>query len=180
MGALKSRKDYHVSIPAVAKVKEKYPDVKYYIVGDCSNKNYFNQLEELAKRYNIEKNIFFEENINEKELIELYGQADIFLLTPVNVNNHFEGFGLVYLEANACGLPVIGSFNCGAEDIIKDNYNGLLVPQSDIENTAKAILKLLDNPNFARELGENGKKVAKRMSWDKTVSQYLKVYNSIL
>lgn len=180
VGALKTRKGYHISIPAVAMVKKKYSNIKYYIIGDQFDRNYFDELKRLAREHGLEKNLFLKQNVSNKELIELYNQADIFLLTPVNIDNNFEGFGLVYLEANACGLPVIGSYNCGAEDIIKNNYNGLLVPQKDIKNITKAILKLMDNPTLAQELGRNGEKVAKKMNWDRVITQYLKVYNSTL
>lgn len=180
VGALKPRKGYHVAIPAIAKVKEKYPDIKYHIVGDQSHKEYFGELQELSKKLGVEKNIFFWQNIKDEELIGLYGKADVFLLTPVNIDNNFEGFGLVYLEANASGLPVIGTIDCGAEDIIKNNYNGLLVPQNDAEGTANAIIRLLGNHDFAGKLGENGRLVAKEMSWDKTADRYLEVYKSIL
>lgn len=179
VGALKPRKGYHIAIPAIAKVKEKYPDVKYHIVGDQSHAAYFNELLESVKKHGLEKNIFFWQNIEDNQLLDLYGQADIFLLTPINVDNNFEGFGLVYLEANAAGLPVIGTSDCGAEDIIKNDYNGLLVAQNDIDGTARAVLRLMDDPQFAQKLGENGIVLAKEMNWDKTVDQYFKVYNSI-
>jgi len=68
------------------------------------------------------------ENVSNQELIKLYYQSDLFLLTPIYVEgSKFEGFGLVYLEANACGKPVIGTYGCGAEDAIKDNYSGFLL-----------------------------------------------------
>lgn len=180
VGGLKLRKGYHISIPAVAQAGQRYSDIKYYIVGDQFNKDYFRRLKQLAKDYNFQKNIFFIENISDNKLIKLYHKSDIFLLTPININNNFEGFGLVYLEANACGLPVIGSYNCGAEDIIRDNYNGLLVPQNDIKSVAQAILKLINSPNLAYQLGGNGRKTAQKMNWDNVVAQYVEVYNSLL
>ena len=178
VGALKPRKGYHISIPAIAMIKKKYPNLKYYLIGDQSDKKYFNQLKELIRKHNLENNIIFLEKISDENLVKLYHQTDLFLLTPINIDNNFEGFGLVYLEANACGKPVIGTYDCGAEEAIVNEYNGLLVPQNDIEKTSQAILKILDNPNLAQELGRNGQRQAQKMDWLNIVNQYIQVYDN--
>jgi len=175
VGALKPRKGYHISIPAIAGAKKKHSDIKYYIVGGKPPKEYL----ELVKKYNLEKNIKFFENISDEELIKLYYEANLFLLTPIVINNNdFEGFGLVYLEAGACGLSVIGTLDCGAEDAIVNNQTGFLVPQNNIQKTTEVILKLLDNPELAKKLGENGRKRAQQMSWSNVVKKYIKIYES--
>ena len=97
-----------------------------------------------------------------------------------HVGSDFEGFGLVYLEAGACGRPAIGTFDCGAEDAIVNNVTGLLVPQNDIQKTAEAVLRLFDNPGLAKKLGENGKKRAQEMSWDKIAKKYMEIYINII
>jgi len=176
VGALKPRKGYHIAILAMTMVKQKYPNLKYYLVGDQSNKEYFNQLKELIKKHDLGNNIIFLEKISDKDLVKLYHQTDLFLLTPVNVDKSFEGFGLVYLEANACGKPVIGTYGCGAEEAITNGLNGLLVPQNNIEKTSQAILKILDNPRLAEELSQNGRKQAQKMDWSNMVGQYIQVY----
>ncbi|MFH2013609.1 MAG: glycosyltransferase family 4 protein, partial [Patescibacteria group bacterium] len=128
VGELKPRKGYHISIPAIAKVKKRYPDIKYYIVGGKPPKIYVN----LVKKYNLENNVKFLFGLSDKELIEFYYKVDIFVLTPITINNNdFEGFGLVYLEAGACGKPVIGTYDCGAEDAIINNVTGFLVSQNN-------------------------------------------------
>ena len=175
VGALKMRKGYHVSIPAIAEVKKKYPEIKYYIVGGKPTEMYLN----LVEKYNLKENVRFFYNISDEELIKLYYDADIFLLTPVTINdNDFEGFGLVYLEAGACGKPVIGTYDCGAEDAIVDKETGLLVPQNDIQKTAEAVTKLLNNPKLAQKMGENGKIFARKMDWDNVIKEYIKVYDN--
>ena len=180
VGALMSRKGYHVTIPAVAEVVKKYHDLKYYIIGNQKNKEYFNQLKDLVKENCLEKNIVFMENVSEKDKIKFYYQSNLFLLTPTYVKGgKFEGFGLVYLEANACGKPVIGTYSCGAEDAIKNNYNGLLVPQNDIKKTSQVILSILDNSDLAKTMGENGKKWAKESNWSQIVLKYIKIYRNI-
>ncbi len=177
VGALKSRKGYHISIPAIAKVKEKYPDLKYYIIGSQDNKKYLNQLKDLVVKHNLQDNIVFLENISDQKLANLYYRSDLFLLTPVNVRGAVEGFGLVYLEANATGLPVIGTRNCGAEEAIKHEFSGLLVSQNNIKETSQAILRVLNNPDLAGRLSGNGYEYAQKMDWSKVVSRYIKEYN---
>lgn len=177
VGALKPRKGYDVSLAAVAEVKKHYPDLKYQIVGGPPPQAYL----DLVKKHNLENNVEFFQNISDEELIKLYYQADLFLLTPVNINdNDFEGFGLVYLEAGACGKPTVGTYGCGAEDAIINGETGLLVPQKDIQKTTEAILKLLNNTELTQKLGANGKKRAQAMSWDETVSNYIREYEKLL
>lgn len=179
VGALKPRKGYHISIPAVAEVKKKYPDLRYFIVGSQDNKKYYHHLKDLVRQHGLKDNIIFLRNLSNQELTELYWQSDLFLLTPVNIGGASEGFGLVYLEAGAAKLPSIGTFNCGAEEAVKDNYSGLLVPQGNIKETEKAILRILDNPDLAEELGQNGQKRAQEMDWPNVVEKYIEVYQGL-
>jgi len=179
VGAIKPRKGYDVSIKAVALIKKKMPNIKYYIVGSTGGK-YYKYLLKIIKKEGLTKNVKFLGNINENELIKLYHLSKIFLLTPRTINNVFEGFGLVYLEANACGKPVIGTYGCGAEDAIINNYNGLLVPQDNPKKTAEAIKCLLDNPAFAKKLGENGKKRAKELSWKNIAKKIIEIYKDVI
>jgi len=180
-GGLKRRKGFHISIPAIGIVKKKYPNIKYYVVGSqTDDADYVVDLRGLIKKYDLESNVMFLENLPDEELIKLYYLADLFLLVSVNIGSDFEGFGLVYLEAGACGRPAIGTFDCGAEDAIVNNVTGLLVPQNDIQKTAEAVLRLFDNPGLAKKLGENGKKRAQEMSWDKIAKKYMEIYINII
>lgn len=179
VGVLKYRKGYHISIPAFAKVLVKFKDLKYYIVGDQSNDSYFNHLKRIASELSVRDNIRFFNSIPDSELIDLYKKAKLFILTPVSENYNFEGFGLVYLEASACGLPVIGSLDSGAEDAIKSEETGLLVPQGELEATSEAMLKILENNNLARKLGGNGVIWAKDHDWSHIVKDYIRLYRAI-
>lgn len=176
VGIYKERKGYHISIPAVAKVKETFPDIKYYIVGSQADQNYFIKLQELVKKYNLVGTVEFFHNLTDNELKGLYQKADLFLLTPINLGDNFEGFGLVYLEAGFYELPVIGTFGCGAEEAIENNKTGILVPQGDIEGTAMAIKSILSQPEKALVMGQTGRKKALNTSWDDIIWEYLKKY----
>lgn len=178
VGAVKARKGFDISIQAISRLQKER--IKYYIVGDVHSDPFNEELQEIITSEGLAGKVEFLGKVSDKELIRLYHVCDIFLLTPKNVDFNVEGFGLVYLEANACGKPVIGTYGCGAEDAIIDGYNGLLVPQDDPEATAKAIKSLLNNPEVAQQMGENGRKRAREMSWDNTVKNILTIYEDAL
>lgn len=177
VGILKQRKGYHITIPAIAQVKKYYPELQYLIIGAQWDLEYFNLLKDLMTKYSLEDNVKFLEKISDEELISFYYQCDLFLLTSVNVGSAFEGFGLVFLEAGACGKPVIGTFGCGAEDAIVNNETGLLVPQNNSEKTARAIKKILDDKQLAQRLGANGREHAAQMDWKNIAEKYRQLYN---
>lgn len=180
VGNLKHRKGYHISIPSIIQVKKKYPNIKYYIVGSKPDDSYTHQLKEIIRKKNLEKNIIFLQNLDEDELLNLYYKCDLFLLTPILVaSNKFEGFGLVYLEANACGKAVIATRDCGAEDAVRDNYNGILVAQNNIQDTSQAIIKILNNNDLKSKLERNGQAWVKGFDWNKVANKYKKVYDSL-
>ena len=82
----------------------------------------------------------------------LYGQAAVFALP-----SRGEGFGLVYLEAMAAGLPCIGSTDDAAVDVIEDGRTGLLVRQDDVTALAGAVSRLLSDEALRRRMGEAGR-----------------------
>lgn len=180
VGALKFRKGYHISIPVAAEVKKHYPKIKYRIVGDQSGLKYFNELKRLVRENGLEDNVEFLSGLSDQELRNLYCECDLFLLVSVNEAHSFEGFGLVHLEANACGKPAIGTLGCGSEDAIKDGYSGFLVPQNDVKATSEAILKILGDSKLAGEMGQNSHSWAKANTWEKTAKKYVDVYEKLI
>jgi glycosyltransferase involved in cell wall biosynthesis len=115
VGGVKRRKGFGVAIAALAKIRRQVPQAKYYIVGQVDeNSNYFLELQQLIAEHGLEEAVFFLGRVPFDELVEWYHRSDLFILTSENLRGAFEGFGLVYLEANACGVPVIGSRGCRA------------------------------------------------------------------
>jgi len=178
IGAIKKRKGLHITIPAVAAVARQYP-LKYYIIGNDSNKKYINELKTIVTDSRLGSVVEFLGSLPEREMIDYLQSADLFLLTPINTRDNVEGFGLVYLEAGACGKPVIGSRNCGAEDAIIDGETGILVPQNDIVATTEAILRIVGDHDLAYKLGQNGLNRAKQMTWLNQSRQYVNIFENI-
>ena len=178
VGALKTRKGYNTSISAYAEVVRKIPDLEYHIVGNSDSTDRA-ELEALAERKHLGGRIHFHRNIPHDELLRLYRGALLFVLTPINENHHVEGFGLVYLEAAASGLPVIGTSGNGGEDAIWPGHNGLLVPQCDSGATARAIIDILSHHELWQQMSTESINWAKKHSIDDVISRYEEVYKTI-
>ncbi len=179
VGALKFRKGFHISISAVVKIKELFPNFLYIISGDQSDEQYYAELKNMVSRNHLENNVVFVE-ADDQKLVSIYKYADLFLLTPVNQGNHFEGFGLVYLEAGACGVPSVGSKGCGAEDAIKDGQTGFLVEQNNIEKVSESILKIVQDNHLRQKLGRCALEMSRSMSWEKTAQAVIRLYQKSL
>jgi glycosyltransferase involved in cell wall biosynthesis len=179
-GALKPRKGYHTTLEALPRVRDRYPDVHYYLVGDDQDRKYVDGLRRTIERLDLTRNATITGRIDEAYLDALYRRADAFVLPAENSGGAFEGFGLTYLEANAYGKPVVGTLDCGAEDAIDDGENGLLVPQRDPGAVADAVLRLLDDPPAASAMGERGRQRALRRDWSHVVDEYLTIYEKVV
>lgn len=176
VGALKNRKGFHLTIKVLNLLKQKFVNIRYYIVGNQHDNEYYSYLKNIIEKNGLKENVIFYENISDEELKGLYKKSKIFILNPISDRFNFEGFGLVYLEANACGLPVIGSYGNGGEDAIKDGYNGFLVNNENVEEIAQKIELLLENNNLYNEMSNNARRWAKELSWNNIIKEYLKVY----
>jgi len=180
VGALKHRKGQHVSLEAFARASSGVDGLNYYIVGNHNDASYIKKIKGIIKKYNIENKVKFFSSISDEKLIELYSQAKIFVMTSLSEKKHFEGFGLVYLEANSCGTPTIGSFNSGAEDAIKHGVTGFLVEQNDMESIQKLMRKLIKDENLWQKMSENGILWARKHDWEIIIKEYVKLYRSSL
>ncbi len=172
VGGIKFRKGYHVILEALPEIKKVFPNVKYFIAGSESGQRYLASLYEIIKKNNLEANVEILNNISDAEMMDLYARCSIFSMTPVNAEGQFEGFGLVYLEAGACGKPVVGTKENGAEDAIENGVTGLLVDQNDISGTAVAILKILQDGDLAHQMGQAGRAHAKKQDWKNVAEEY--------
>lgn len=180
VGAIKYRKGLHVSVRAMAQIIQKYPEVRYEIIGPIVHQGLYEELCAFIYDRGLENKIRFLGPVDEDMLLKKYRECTVFVLTPVNQGSFFEGFGLVYLEANACGKPVVASRGCGAEEPVIHKYNGLLVPQSDVEATVEAIEYLLQNPQIAKEMGENGITRARMLDWNNIANTIVELYKAAL
>jgi glycosyltransferase involved in cell wall biosynthesis len=151
VGAIKERKGILQAIEALKYYRDYFSDnFIYEIFGDYDlNDNYYQSLLKKIKEYNLENKIFFRGKIAHRDLENYYFNADLFLMPSINVNNNFEGFGLVFLEANTKGTPCIGSKNCGAQEAILDRKTGYIVDPFNPKEVAEK-MDLVLNKNSIR------------------------------
>jgi glycosyltransferase involved in cell wall biosynthesis len=99
----------------------------------------------------------------DEQLAEAYATARIFAMPArhrLEPRPEGEGFGLVYLEAAAAGLPVVAGAGGGVEDAVEDGESGMLVDAHDVDAVADAIVRLLSDRSLARRMGERGRDLA--------------------
>jgi rhamnosyl/mannosyltransferase len=144
------------------------------IVGDGPLRN---NLEYLSSKMNLESNIVFVGNVNNRILRNIYRIADLFVLPSIS---NSEGFGIVLIEAMAHAKPVVASNVGGIPHIVKNGFNGLLVTPRDYKELGNRIIDLLSDNVYSQKLGQRGQEyIFKNFSWDQTVKQIIEVYQDI-
>lgn len=180
VGAVKPRKGTLQLVRAMAIVRETLPDAQCWIMGRA-NSTYADQVRAEIERLGLKDNVLLKGFVTEAELLDAYSRADVFCVPSINEGPRFEGFGLVYLEASAAGLPVIGTTDTGATDAIDDGVTGLLVPQARLATAlAPALVSLLTDGALRQRMGAAGRLKAAVQTWDATAQALIDLYNDLV
>ncbi len=172
-------KGHDMVIRAVPLIRAKIPDVHYVIVGDGPLRSY---LERLASSLGVRNAVMFTGEVSDDAIESWYRRADVFILNSREsaVGGGAEGFGLVFVEANLRGTPVIGGRSGGIPDAVIDGVTGLLVDPLNIGDVADAVVRVLTDRSLATTLGENGRRRAiDELSWSKYVERFEDVIASV-
>ena len=152
------------------------PGLVYVVVGDGPERR---ALLARAERLGIAANVRFVGAQAEAALAAWYAAADVFVMTPRTLPPDVEGFGLVYLEAGAAGLPVVATRSGGVSDVVVDDETGLLVAEGDIPALTDALRRLLTRPDLRAQLGAAGRAQAHRLTWDATADRILSILSTL-
>ena len=168
VGHVSPRKGQHRVIKALPKLVEVFPEIKYHIVGRPVNQE---KLEKLAAELGVQNHIKFHGRImNHSDLSMYYRNADLFMLLSENqVDGDVEGYGIVALEANEHGLPVIGAKFCGVEDAVDDGNSGYLVNGNNVDEICNAVVKCIEEKE---RLTDGSKRWAEKHQWKEIVKAY--------
>lgn len=180
VGETKERKGHHLALAGWVQVAQRHPDLHHFIVGRLSGDEYEAELRAIPERAGVADRVHFLGNITEAEKIDLQQRCEAFVHTPVTAaDGGFEGFGIVYLEASACGKPVIGTLGCGAEDAIVEGETGYLVEPRP-EAVEQALERLAGDPDLRQRMGEAGRSHARANTWRENAQAVLAEYRAVL
>lgn len=175
VGQIKQRKGQYDTLRAVARLRERYPLLLYLMVGSDRDAEYVGTIRTFIKEHDLGGNVRIINNVeDDAELSFFYDRCDIFAMNSRNDGEHFEGFGLVFLEAMQFGKPVVGSSGCGIADAIRDGINGYLAPQGDAVGIYNAFRKVLSGNRAA--WAHQARIMYRQFSWQKTVAAYVQNY----
>jgi phosphatidylinositol alpha-1,6-mannosyltransferase len=165
VGRLVERKGHLEVMKALPDIIRSFPQIVYLITSDGPYKK---QLEKYVRENDLEQHVVFTGTIKRDDLPSLYQISDVFIMpTRILADNDVEGFGIVYLEANAFGKPVIAYNSGGVSDAVLHKKTGLLVEPKKPAEIAKAVVHLLKDTEYANLLGEQGRsRVLNEFTWD--------------
>ncbi|MBK7900543.1 MAG: glycosyltransferase family 4 protein [Betaproteobacteria bacterium] len=155
VGNLVERKGQDLVLRALPELRRRFPAIAYAVVGDGRDRP---KLEALCRELGLDEVVNFVGRGNDADLPAFYAASDLFVMPSRARLDHddVEGFGMVFLEASACGKAVIGGRSGGIADAIAEGETGLLVDPEDPGALAAAIRSLAESPDTMARFGQAG------------------------
>jgi phosphatidylinositol alpha-1,6-mannosyltransferase len=164
VGRLQARKGQDHLIRAMAEIRQAIPNALYSVVGDGNDRG---RLVGLVDELGLQNHVILQGELREDELIHAYQQCDLFALPNREVNGDIEGFGLVLLEAQACGKPVLAGDSGGTREAVGAPASGVVIDCSDPGRIADAVIEMLSDRVRLEEMGVAGREwVCRSFDWE--------------
>jgi len=177
VGRLERLKGVEVAIRALALLRDRsHEDVRLLVLGEDSRdaeESEKDRLKAVASELGVRDRVDFLGSVAHHELPYFYSAADVCVMP-----SYSESFGLVGLEAQACGRPVVGSDVTGLRSVVRDEVSGYLIADHDPATYAERIGRLLDNPELAGQMGLRGRLLAQRFSWKRTADRLEELFDA--
>jgi len=164
LGRLTKSKRVDHALRAFAQILRPHPEARMWVAGSGPEEP---ALKRLASGLGISDSVIFMGRVDERTKADLLSKAHMLMLPAVR-----EGWGLVVLEANACGTPALGYDVPGLRDSIKAGVNGFLVPDGDVGALSRRAISMLDDGSTLRRLSSGSKKYSEGFCWDKTADRF--------
>lgn len=172
VGNLLAQKKVDMTIRAYAKIRERFPEATLTIIGRGPERE---NLENLCRELGVQDGVTFTGQLSNDRVLEEMAKAQFFAMPSVR-----EGFGIVYIEAMACGCVTIGTQGEGIADLIVSGENGFLVPPNDPEAIASVIFRCLDNSDMLHAIAARGQEAARALTWEKNAEQFVALFQALM
>lgn len=171
LGKLRRYKLVHHALLATRMVYEKIPECKLIIAGRRTDVDfrYEEWLRNLTRQLKLSENVIFKRDITEDEKKEILSESRVLVLPSA-----IEGFGMVVLEANACGVPVVVS-NGVPTDVVIDCYNGFRCSVGDIKALSDALFEVLTNTELWEKMSRNAVRHVQKFGWARSAATLEKI-----
>jgi len=175
VGRLIQLKGHIYAIKAVKKLKELNYDVTYSVIGDGAS---FKKLSEYVQEHDLKSSIDFKGAMSQNEIVNYLSDSDIFIMpsTYDNKSKRREAFGLVSIEAQAMGLPVVGFNSGGFPETLINGITGFAVKDRDVDGLVERIEFLINNKAEYNEMSKAAIKHASKFDHRYTTKKYLELY----
>lgn len=171
IGVWRGHKNIESLVRAFNVLKEKYKIPHQLVIGGRADLHY-TKIQETIDQSPFKNDIITPGYISDSDLPILYNAADVFCLP-----SFIEGFGLIAIEAQACGCPVVSTNTTSMPEILADSAE--FFDPTNIEQIAEQLYKVISNADLRKKLVEKGFENAKRFSWKKCAAETLKIYDSV-
>jgi len=152
---LQKRKGHDRMIDAVELLRTRFPTLLYAVVGDGEERA---ALEQRVRRAGLGAHVRFHGAVDDTELLRIYQQCDLFALPNRTADGDFEGFGMVLLEAQACGRAVLTGDSGGTAEAVCAGETGVIVDCTQAEPLANAVAALLQDGGWRERMGAAGRR----------------------
>ncbi|MCU0821305.1 MAG: glycosyltransferase family 4 protein [Spirochaetes bacterium] len=168
-GRLVKRKAMDVIIKALGKIK--IDKIKLYVMGDGPERE---NLMSIAREMGVAERVNFMGFVPESDKFKILTLSDLFVLTSLH-----EGFGIVYMEAMYCGLPIVCSDEGGQTDFLFNEENAILINVGDVDACAEAILRFYNDKKLYKKCSENNCKKINDFNAASVAKRYIEIFNQL-
>jgi len=179
VGRLERLKGVEIAIRALALLRDReHDDLRLIVLGEDSrdgDESEKDRLKAVAASVGVRDRVDFLGSVAQHELPYFYAAADACVMP-----SYSESFGLVALEAQACGCPVVASGVSGLRSVVRDDVSGYLIDGHDPAEYAERIGRLLADPELAQQMGRRGRLLAQRFSWTRTADRLEGLFEQVV
>lgn len=172
VGTLNPVKGLQYLVEAFKTISRKIPKAKLLLVGDGPERR---NLENMVKKNGLEDKVSLIGRVENDEVPKYMTIADVFVLPSLS-----ESFGIVNLEAMACGLPIVATRVDGIPEVVNDPENGFLVEPMNSGQIAAKVILLLENDALREKMGKTNREKAKEYGLEKIIGKIEKIYSEVL